>query len=50
MRIADPYIMIVHVIVSLHVIVFLRGADVGLQSADTTKLAFRFFPPKRERR
>ncbi len=36
MRIANPFIMITHVIGSL------READVGWQSADTTKLNFRF--------
>ena len=36
MRVANPFIMITHVIGSL------READVGLQSADTIKLNFRF--------
>ena len=36
MRIANPFIMITHVIGSL------READVGWQSADTIKLNFRF--------
>jgi hypothetical protein len=39
MRIANPFIMIAHVIASLH------EADVGQQSADTIKFGFRFrFP------
>ena len=36
MRIASPFIMITHIIGSLH------EADVGWQSADTIKLNFRF--------
>ena len=36
MRVANPFIMITHVIGSL------READVGLQSADTIKLNFGF--------
>jgi hypothetical protein len=36
MRVANPFIMITHVIGSL------READVGQQSADTIKLNFRF--------
>jgi len=41
MRIASPFIMIIHVIGSL------READVGQQSADTIKLNFRFRCPRR---
>jgi hypothetical protein len=40
MRIANPFIMIIHVIGSL------READVGEQSADTIKLNFRFRCPR----
>jgi hypothetical protein len=40
MRIANPFIMIAHVIASL------READVGQQSADTIKFDFRFRCPR----